>query len=240
MQYVFILTLLSFVWTSCQSASNVKAPHVYTNLESEKRVNKLSLFLATNPGDTRKRHELVSIYIEEMFFDLAAEQLQAIIDIDPGDMEAYQLLAIVIYQGPTSDLKTAIKVLLQAVARAPSRSDIRIHLALYYYFNGDLRSAESQCKTALNSTYSTQDVTASVHALLSVIYDDLRQKQFADDHYQKAVKLNPAYKKQEELMMNLPVYVGNKPLFQFVFHPATRERLIRLNQQLQDMEEMTK
>ena len=147
-----------------------------------------------------KHYHLAGDYASQGQMDLAIEQYNEAISIDPEFTVAYFDRGIAFQR--IEDYDQAIADYTQAIALDPDYASSYYQRGVTYYYQGDLEKAISDLNkaTELDSTY------ALAYAVSGQVYAELGKVELAVGNYEKALELDlPPYHKQviEDILRNL-------------------------------------
>ena len=133
------------------------------------------------------------VYYKQGNLDMAQEEYNRAIQLDPDYLAPYGPLAVI--YGKKGDVDRAIKMLLWVIPRLPNKDkDPRFYTALgvAYKVKGLLKEAEIEFQKALmiNPNYDT------AHYNLAEIYKQTGLKQEAFEHYRRFVETAPPEMKE--------------------------------------------
>jgi Flp pilus assembly protein TadD/SAM-dependent methyltransferase len=135
-----------------------------------------------NPGAVLQQ---ASMALQQGHLERAAEQAQILLDANPGDVNALQLLGMVNFE--QGDSEGALKLLRSAVALAPKSPDAHHNLGIVLFFGDDHEAARTSFLRATDLKPDHADAWLN----LGNARRALGQFDEAESAYAKAVKLAP-------------------------------------------------
>ncbi|MBI3280743.1 MAG: protein kinase [Acidobacteria bacterium] len=127
------------------------------------------------------------IHAETGKYDLAVQQFQRALKLDPRNAEAHQRISRAYESlGRTAEAEAALK---QAVALRPDYWDGHNSLGAFYYRRGRYREAADQFREVLKLTPDN----SQAYINLGVMLNNLEDRAGAQDAYRKSIAIAPSY-----------------------------------------------
>ena len=218
-----LLVLLYVFFMGCTYSPPSPRTMYYTDPGNKQIVKDIRAGLEENKTDTASRYRLVDIFLSEYFFEDAITEIETLIRLNPNDLKAYQLLALVLIKSERTDYAGAITVLEKAIRIAPHHSGLRTNLALVYAETNQVSLAKQECATALSLSTDPHEI-ATIYLILASI-----DKEQAKEYHRIAVLNDPSVASSDTPIITVPVYVGEKPFFHFSTHPSWKVRLANID-----------
>ena len=225
--YFALIVAFGFATTLPMTA---EAAHltIYYDLKNKARVAEIEKLLGQHPGDLSLRYELVDIFVQEYFFELAIQQVKTIMVYDKEDAAAPQLLALLLVRSEQINYKDAIEVLRTALQHHPTRSDIRSNLALLH---SELHECDLAIQEAKEALKYSQDTAEEASLFLILATNDKLQR---SKYLEKARSLDPSIDVPRPTTVRVPVYIGKRPFIEFPTHPKWTTRIKRLDNSIKE------
>ena len=157
---------------------------------------------AADPFMASHQHAMVgNIYREQQRYDEARREFEAALGLDPGNVSAYNNLALTLSAaGRTDEAKRTFETALQLY---PEFAAAHSNLGNLYFRAGDLAPAQVEYEAAirLNPDY------AEAYNNLGSVYFRLGRADLAEDAYRKALQINP---RLDQARRNLDVVVQSR------------------------------
>ena len=198
-----------------------------------------------NPTSDVPLVEIAQIYIEQGHSEQAIPLLEEALRLHPEASDSRVVLATTLQKQPAADMARVFRLLRDAVSIDPQNDSA--HLALGYAYQDMTNTAKAveSFKLALANTTNPQTMV-SAHLGLASVYQVVGAPEQAQDSLASADRILPGIvdllhdRENHNAVLNQtpgPVYVG--PLREgdpSATHPALRERLSRINEQIRKIE----
>ena len=220
------VVLLLSILAACSPSQPCDMSSVYGEIANERRAQYLKGVIANDPSDAGARLELAAIYLRELIFTDSIAELVSLTQQASVDPRSFQLLWLAYTKQPQPDYEKARMTLEAGLRALPGQFDLMALLALHYCKFGRKLDCITASRNALPHALNRRD-QATLYLLLATA-----ETENSDEHYGRAVALDPSVASATETDIAPRVYIGEIPVFHFKSHPETCARIRRLQQQL--------
>ena len=199
--------LLALVWLTLAGCGGAgRSSVLFADRSNEYAVHQLNGLIERNGESEAIRYELARIYLEELEFELAVEQLEAIRRASPDDPSPAVLIAFANARSHRSDAREALERLRDTRARLGPNPEIDARLALLLLDQNRPSEAAFHARSALESALDTEMVGIS-YLLLSAIEASRGAKEEAEVLRRAAIEADPKLASGPDTVVRLPVYL---------------------------------